>query len=207
MANKWNIGDSVIYRSERYSFPGEVVGYAYGDAVAVVKAYGDAEGFYTGMTREFMMHTLEPYTFGDDTSGRSRCLVIFPDENPVDKMRDFLKHHSFPALATLMEALDEMASMQDGEEVMLEETHRVGSIEQRNRIYGGGKSGGKAREEIDKLNAYIADLGRAYTNTQKELRIASEERDKHAREVVRLERANNKLRERLQNVADMLRRY
>lgn len=85
---KFPIGAFVIYHGKSYSFPGEVT--MRDETGVVVKAFGDIEGNYTGMKHIYADGVLQEYVFGDGTAHHCPALVIFHDDNPIAKMRQWV---------------------------------------------------------------------------------------------------------------------
>jgi hypothetical protein len=118
MTQKWPVGASVIYRGASYAFPGEVT--MRDDTGVVVKAYGDAEGNYSGMKHIYADKVLEPYEFAETYLGVPP-LVLFADENPFPKIRQWVERHKdrLPTtpigLAMLRGLLDNLADILNDE--------------------------------------------------------------------------------------------
>ena len=109
--SKFEVGEHVIYRGKSYTFPGEVT-MRDGTGV-VVKAFGDASGNYSGMKHIYADHVLQSYLF-DDASGIPP-LMLFADENPFPKMRQWVERYSgtggkigIAAIVALLAELDTM---------------------------------------------------------------------------------------------------
>lgn len=56
----FHIGDAVIYEGRTYTFPGEVCAVT-DDGQIVVRAYGDANGYYAGMKHIYGPAQLRPF--------------------------------------------------------------------------------------------------------------------------------------------------
>lgn len=115
---KFPIGAFVIYHGKSYSFPGEVT--MRDETGVVVKAFGDIEGNYTGMKHIYADGVLQEYVFGDGTAHHCPALVIFADDNPFAKMRQWVRlYGERPAakralgMATITKLLAELEAMEE----------------------------------------------------------------------------------------------
>lgn len=117
---KFPIGAHVVYRGKSYAFPGEVT--MRDDTGVVVKAFGDMDGNYTGMKHIYADSVLEPYELGGPTDGNIPPLVIFPDDNAIAKMRQWVRLHAHKpgaprlglyTIRKLLEELEALGAKQD----------------------------------------------------------------------------------------------
>lgn len=116
MTKQWPVGAHVIYHGKSYSFPGEVT--MRDDTGVVVKAFGDIEGNYTGMKHIYSDGVLVEYVFGDGSAHHCPPLVIFADDHPIAKMRQWVRlYGERPAaktargMATITKLLAELDAM------------------------------------------------------------------------------------------------
>jgi hypothetical protein len=117
MPEQFPVGAHVIYHGKSYSFPGEVT--MRDDTGVVVKAFGDIEGNYTGMKHIYSDGVLQPYVFGDGSAHHCPPLVIFADDNPIAKMRQWVRLYgerpavkSARGMATVAKLLDELEALE-----------------------------------------------------------------------------------------------
>lgn len=117
MTKQFPVGAFVIYHGKSYSFPGEVT--MRDETGVVVKAFGDIEGNYTGMKHIYADGVLSEYVFGDGSAHHCPPLVIFADDNPIAKMRQWVRLYgerpavkSARGMATIAKLLDELEALE-----------------------------------------------------------------------------------------------